>query len=343
MQKALVILLIIIAVSVKGQDYKNSHFFYQPNVMNPALTGVSKGPWRAGMNYKSQWASIAKGFKSQNFFIQKKAQLDKTKHNYIGLGFNTTNNVEGAINMHYTTLGLSASIIKSLTSESHVVHYISAGINSNFSAQGYNLENAQFSSQFNGTTFDQNLTSGEETLLQNINYMTHHAGFFWFLSPTEGFNIYTGASLFHFNNPNISFIQDGKNELPTTIKFHGGVDLLKYTKKDQVASSFNLLYFYQNNQQESQFTMALIANHRTNQKSSTLVGGGVVYRHGDALALLVKADIETELGNFGLAYSYDINSSSIVNTTAAGGSELTLYFNAMNLIKFKKPFVVPEY
>jgi len=59
MRKQLYILFfLVVSCKLSAQDPHFSQYYYAPIEMNPALSGVFEGKYRASMSYRDQWSSL---------------------------------------------------------------------------------------------------------------------------------------------------------------------------------------------------------------------------------------------------------------------------------------------
>jgi type IX secretion system PorP/SprF family membrane protein len=127
--------------------------------------------------------------------------------------------------------------------------------------------------------------------------------------------VFFGFSADHLTQPDESFVQ-GASALPLKYTGHAGAIIPINTRstliEDQFSLSPNILY-----QQQGDFRQLDLGFYAL--KGSIV--GGVWYRSGDAVILLIGID----KGNFKFGYSYDITISKL--TLATGGAdELSLQF-----------------
>lgn len=84
------IAMIFISINVKAQvDPHFSQYYAYPLYLNPALTGIINGDYRATAIYRNQWSSIDKPFSTTG------VSADMTTRKKLNLGINILNQTAG--------------------------------------------------------------------------------------------------------------------------------------------------------------------------------------------------------------------------------------------------------
>src|SRR3954451_6192603 len=101
-------LLLILAVlsgqiETSGQDLHFSQYFNSPLIVNPANTGfIPDGDYRAGINYRNQWANIGNPYKTFSVFGDGQFFADRFENGWIGIGGALMRDVAGSGNLSTT-------------------------------------------------------------------------------------------------------------------------------------------------------------------------------------------------------------------------------------------------
>jgi type IX secretion system PorP/SprF family membrane protein len=190
-----------------------------------------------------------------------------------------------------------------------------------------------YPNQYNGTTFDSNLPTGENYTQQNFSYPELGAGILWSygqgeksIAANDQIKALIGFSTYHINQPKQKFIGGQNSRLYRKYVFHGNILIgipnsmfaivpswlvqLQGSSKEIVAGT--MVKYYIND--DSKYTGFI-------KRSS--VGLGVYYRNADAII----ASVLIETGRYSIGFSYDINASGLaVASKSRGGFEINLKF-----------------
>jgi type IX secretion system PorP/SprF family membrane protein len=180
---------------------------------------------------------------------------------------------------------------------------------------------------FNKLTFEDQLTQNGFTgstaeRLNNgdtQNYLDVNAGILFSGSSTGSDNYYLGASIYHINRPNLSFIDKVWN-LSSRVTIHGGYS---FPMNDQLSLNTSVIHQIQNNASETLAGAAIAANLNGDSDHPSSVYFGTWIRMNDALIPYVGIEVK----GLRIGASYDINSSSLkAATVSRGGSEFSLIY-----------------
>jgi type IX secretion system PorP/SprF family membrane protein len=166
---------------------------------------------------------------------------------------------------------------------------------------------------FTGTTAER-LNNGDTQ-----NYLDVNAGILFSGSSTGSDNYYLGASIYHINRPNLSFIDKVWN-LSSRVTIHGGYS---FPMNDQLSLNTSVIHQIQNNASETLAGAAIAANLNGDSDHPSSVYFGTWIRMNDALIPYVGIEVK----GLRIGASYDINSSSLkAATVSRGGSEFSLIY-----------------
>jgi type IX secretion system PorP/SprF family membrane protein len=149
--------------------------------------------------------------------------------------------------------------------------------------------------------------------------MDINAGILYSGSSTGSNNYYLGASIYHINRPNLSFIDKVWN-LSSRVTIHGGYS---FPVSNVLSVNASIIQQIQNNASEILAGAALSANLNgdTDHPSNLYFGSWI--RMNDALIPYVGIEVK----GLRIGASYDINTSSLKAATASrGGAEFSLIY-----------------
>lgn len=233
-------LLFFIATSVAlwAQDPHFTQFYMAPAQLNPALTGVFNGNYRANFLYRSQWGEVMRD-ESVRQFRTMAANADlrlPVGKNAIGLGLQVMNDKAAQSEFGTTRAGLSLSYIQSLDRWSQ--HNLVIGLQADMIQRSFNPAGLRFGNQWNGIEYDPTLPQDNPAYLASLseNFIFFDAGvglLYFYKGRNKRTSAYFGTSAQHVNQPNQAFGATTA-QLPIKFNFHSGVNF-------PIAPQFDLL------------------------------------------------------------------------------------------------------
>ncbi len=206
---------IFLKIPLSAQDLHWSQPTLQPMQYNPALTGLFRGYWRAGMAYRSQWQSVPVPYNSFSGAFEWKAV--RRTNLLVATGLTLQHDLAGDAGLSWTQVGLTGNVARQI----HPAHTLSAGFGLHFVQRSFDLSGLTFQNQWTGDLFDPN-ASPRETLRRNSDIApSMAAGFNWHFEPSfeRRTRIDAGLGAFHINRPLINFRDDAEIALPVKISF----------------------------------------------------------------------------------------------------------------------------
>ena len=325
MRIVFILLGLMSTLSVFSQDVHLSHIHASPTYLNPAMNGmIHDGVARVIVNSKSQWNTVTNGYKTA--LASADMQIYGNKGTIIGVGLNLAADQAGDLDFTTVKTGLALSVIRALDYKS--VNVISVGVEANYVNTRFDI------SKMVGFEEEPLVALG---LSDVSNYFTYSTGISWFYNPDRDKSLYFGASLSHFNQPDVTFTkgldQQGlivtdfeATNLFTKIVLHAGGSF-------KMGKNFKLLpsgiFIDQGPHQEILFGSYLrYANRSTGPNATPFYLGAWIrgYVEGDikgsdAFDFSVRADIQKTK----FALSYDFNVSTWKRASrGAGGAELSI-------------------
>ena len=329
----LLILALYIGMASKAQDIHFSMFYASPLNLNPALTGIHDGSYRAAAIYRNQWRSISTPFVTYSASFDIKLLQTYIPNDVFAVGGMFVGDKSGDGKLTMNSGMLSVAYHKGLDKNHR--HFLGIGLQLGYTNKSLKWQQLAFPSQFNGSDFDLNIPNGENFSKPNVGYFDMQAGILHQSTFDDVVGMMTGLTVYHLVPPKESFKGDKSVKLPLRFTVHEGLRI-KAAKNFYITPNF--IFQYQNKAQEINFGTAF-EYHMAAGKSEAVVSLGGWYRLKDAA--IISASVEYY--KVRAMFAYDINASTLKNATAKrGGFELALQY--VGFIKSKKlsyPVLVP--
>ncbi len=317
--------------NVDAQDPQFAQFYASPLQMNPAMTGVHPGKWRAIANYREQWNSIldARPFRTVSASFDAKSRVGRG--DYFAYGLTMLNDRAGRSNYTRTTGDLSFSYMKQLDGSRYRSYdqYLIGGLQAGVGQHSLDYGKLWFSSQFNNASeqVDSSLPTGELIEETSNMYLNLNAGLMWYAVFDDNQSLYIGGAVHHVNAPKVSFIADGEEQIDMKWVIHAGGEL-PFSKQlsllpavavigqgPSMISLFGANLRYTNRDWKEVAIRAGAWGHLVKDFESSLANPAVTF----------TAVLELERLNFGV--SYDINANKLAApTNGRGALELSLIY-----------------
>lgn len=319
-------LVICITGTAIAQDPHFTQFYGAPLQVNPAMTGVFDGTFRATNNYRSQWSGLGKGYKTFQISADLPVGKGEIEKGFFGLGFMMYKDQAGTAGFGSSIFEGSLSYATPLDPEQN--NYITIGFQTGLNQQSIDLSKATWDSQWNGGAYDPSLPSREAIQLQQFTYLDFNAGLMYFYVPDGNNSFSFGAAMHHIGSPNVSFFTESDVPLRRRITLHSSGELA-LNKENTTWITPKAMAMFQGNQKLIIFGGYLknkvqFKSRYTNYKKEAYFYLGGFYRWNDAVA----ASARFEYNSFGLGISYDINTSYLSNLTTANAFEINLSYVA---------------
>ena len=331
MKKIYAVLLFAFCVGyLQAQDIHFSQYYASPLTLNPALTGLVNGGFRASLNYRNQWFNIPTlntiaPYQTYQASVDAPLLRDKLGIDGLGIGgmFYTDKAGDGAL----TTFNGMLSIAYHKGVDRFGKSQISFGMQAGVVSKQVNINNLVFENQLDNFGFNTNLPNGETNYSgKAIIYPDVNLGALWSSAPKDNFHYYFGFAMDHLSRPRESFLNDnGTNRLPYRFNVHGGAEIM-LNRAGTLSLDPTFLFMLQSNAEQYNFGVAL--NYWIND--DVAVFGGPWYRINDAAILAAGV----EFFNTRIGVSYDINNSDLKTATQAQGA---LEISVQYVFKKEKP------
>lgn len=316
--------------SVRGQDIHFSQFYMSPLTLNPALTGVMNCNTRIVGNYRNQWASVLGSSSYNTYSISYDQKMPVGRYDYFGFGGNLWSDVAGSLDFQTLTLKLSGSYARRVGGDRHKSNYVVLGVEAGGSQRSIDYFNAQWPNQNDNGEFNPNFPSGEVDLPDNFLFGDVGIGLLWFSILNKTNSFYIGGALNHLNQANLSFYQEANGNVEsyyTKTVFHAGGEFKTGKEMSLVPGA---VFFNQGPSMEINFGNSFRFN-LDGYGQSFQVGAWVrLARHFEDPILMDALILSTrfDFSNWGLGFSYDINTSSLNSASRGnGGFEFSMIYN----------------
>ncbi|MBN2729545.1 MAG: PorP/SprF family type IX secretion system membrane protein [Bacteroidales bacterium] len=318
--------ILLVAIFSHAQDPHFTQYNMPAMFLNPALTGNYNGDFRADINYRDQWRSVAEPFTT--YQLSADAPVSRSNNAQFSIGGYVMSDKSGASEFSQTIAGINLGAGVRLNS----VSSLSAGIGGGIISQNVNMANLSWDSQYNGMQYDPALETHESASLLNATGIDLNAGIVYkFMSGSrnpyynDGVKGTIGIAAFHLTSPEqiTSILEDKRYaKIVAHADFSIGISgsntaiqpsFLFMTQGSSTMIMLGLSFRYLL-KESSRYTGFI--------KSSAFTVGGH-YRVGDAIAFTSMI----EFSNFAIGFSYDINASGLSKASnGAGALELALRF-----------------
>ena len=320
----------------RAQDPRFVQFYAAPMHLNPAMTGVFEGRFRANLNYRDQWSSILDKQPFRTFAAAFDMRYNIVSDDFIGFGVSAIRDEAAGDSRFAQTRGhLGLSYLKKLAGNAYSTtdQYLIAGAQAGLGQHSMNWGRLWFSEQFDETTSQPDFAanSGESGISgasQNTDlYLDINAGLLWYALFGDNTSIYAGGALNHINAPTINFFESPDEVLYLRWLLHTGGEI-PFTAEMSLLPA--VVFMRQGPSNSTTFGANIrYSNHDWYELA---IRAGIWWHTGKQLesgiandALTFAAILELERWNLGI--SYDINTSNLKTATNSRGAfELSLIY-----------------
>lgn len=320
--------------AVSAQDPRFSQYYASPWNLNPAMTGVFNGRWRATLNYRNQWSSFLSPvpFKTSAAAFEGRFNVG-ARNDYAAFGLGLMHDEAGTSRYQQNRVQLGGAFLKQLAAgRNRPQHYLSAGAQLGMGQNSMDYGDLWFSRQFDSVNERPDLaaSTGEPGNAANSKiYPDFNAGLLWYsIFKNKGF-FYAGAALNHLNRPVISLLDNSRETMYTRWSGHIGG---QFPLSNTLSILPGVLVMQQGPAFESDFGVNF--RYSNNDLNELALRAGIWGRLGNKLDQGLQADAVTvvamlELNRWMLGMSYDITVSGLtLANNSRGAFEMSLtYFH----------------
>lgn len=307
------------ALGLRAQDIHFSQFYASPVTLNPAMTGLMEGCYRAALNFRNQYPEL---YAYSTFSAAGDAAFLKQSSmpGFVGAGLWFYNDRQGDGKLNHISVNASGAYHLDVTGNNKFL--ISLGGMVGFSHKNVDITKLTFETQQNGQVLDNTLSNGESLYNNQFNNLDLAAGVVFSGSIMKDLGMNAGFAVYNITEPEESFLNDESNVLGRRYVGH----LSARYQIDEVTLTPSFLFQTQSAAREiiPGLTAGYIFNEgRRSYEKRSAVYLGVYWRVQDAITLLGGV----EFGDVRLGISYDINYSSLnIASNTIGGIELSLAY-----------------
>lgn len=302
-------LLLGMASSMRAQDWHFSQFQGNPLTIDPSLAGQFSGDLRIALQYRNQWSFAAD---YNTFSVAVDAPIWRLKNeDYFAASLQVIADQAGDLRFRTTLLNAGLAFHKRL--DPYKDHYLSTGFQT-----GYALRSVDYSQII---AFDPE----PGNILDNNQYdfIDMAVGMNWFIAPRRNNFFYAGFGLFHLNQPDQSFLQDGSFLLDMRTSLYSGAS---FPISRSVFWQPAAVVLLQGPHREYNLGMNLrwwLNEEQSIYQQEKAISVGMWYRVQDALVISTRFDYY----DFNIGLSYDLNLSKLTQVSNVnGGPEVSLIY-----------------
>src|SRR5690625_249935 len=200
--------------TVQAQDFSYTQVFAHTSTLNPSLTGLHNGQYKASLLYRNQWIrAVDKPFTMSGGYVDLRSSVPfkSTEKDAFGLGLGFISEKQGLIEYKKNNFNINLAYHKALDHAG--LHVLSAGAQLGFLQNSVGYENITFFDQFDGTDFS--LPTAEDLPANTINMLDVGAGVHYQYQYEDKL-FSAGVSVSHANAPDVSFGNRDESTLDET-------------------------------------------------------------------------------------------------------------------------------
>lgn len=334
-----VVCFALVLFKSQAQDAAFSQFYSSELYLNPAMAGEEPN-LTFSSNFRTQWRSIVIPYSTSQLSMVHPIYKNDVKEKHIGgVGLSLYNDRAGDGN--FKTLGVYGTFAYNLGLTQDGSQDMSFGAQIGVIQKNIDFTNLEWGEQYNSLVgFDASHVPTETGFNSGTFYPDANVGIMYYFNPKKEYDqmkvsAFAGASAYHLNQPNESFVNSAESKLPLLYKGHAGIE---YAITPNIHIAPNAIIYYQNLVDQINaglyFTYKLkkekkgfkgFASYRnTNLLENADLILGTWYRVGDAF--IFSLGLHTDAYTIG--FSYDYNTSGLRFVTGGRGAyefSLTLH------------------
>ena len=304
------VLLGMLTLQAWGQDLHFSQYYNAPMLVNPANTGFNPDfDFRAGINYRNQWASVGTPYKTMSAWGDVKLLSNRIENGWVGLGGMLWKDQAGSGSLTGTTGMLSLAYHQMLGYNS----LLSGGFSVGYTQKRIDVTKLTFDDQWNGVFFDANIPTFEPFSTNQVSYVDLQAGINYAYFASENFYFNAGVSVMHINTPRETFFDASisNNEISRryNVFLNASVKVL-----DTWILNPNIYVSMVGNSRE--ILAGINANRDLGDNGARQLIMGVYYRNNDAVIPLFGYQIN----DLKMTFNYDATISSLSKSNLTRGA-----------------------
>jgi len=309
-------LLFSTSLVLQAQDFHLTQADRTISFLNPAFVGTYKGFEKITLLNRNQWIGSGTQFLTNYGMAEfTPGRTRQSERAYAGLAAAFSNDIGGDSRMAQKSFGISASGHIPLAKG----HWLDAGIQTAIQQRSADFSKLLYYSQWNGSTLDPSIYSGEENDFVNFAFVDAGIGLAYRFEPNQRaelrdgqWSLQTGFSLQHVNRPRLQY-----NTLSADRLYQKAVAYACFSLglNEISALQLSLTHLRQGGHTESMlgaiYRMKLRGSSQiTNEVSTRILSTGLYFRSTAAIAPYVSIDFGAF--DFGLSYDADLGATSSV-------------------------------
>lgn len=297
--------------NLQSQDIHYSQFYNPVLVLNPGKTGIFSGDKRLMLSYRDQWSSVPVPWRTFTGSYDQKIYPKKSDKYFFSGGLSFNYDRQGDSQISLSNINLLGSWTKVLNEN----NLFTIGLNLGYATRGFDLENLQWDSQWNGSAFDAALPSGERFDAERISFLENALGinYRWQKDKRTKFDI--GVSAYHVVEPGVAFFTNDDITLPRRYN-------LSAIFSKQLSNRFDLqlqgLGQLQNEYHELLGSGLVKIHVNTKRGKEAEVHLGIGYRSSGSLFVPIVAFELQDRYYFSINFERDLSDFSIATENRAG-------------------------
>lgn len=318
-----------ISNAVSAQDIHFSQNYATPLLINPALSGLMNGDVRIAAIYRNQWAAIMPGVSFRTLSVSADMAFPGfLEKDHFAAGLLLYNDRAGDLNWNTNYVDAAFAYNLAIAPET----YLSLGVQGGVNQRNFDLTNAQFGDQADGTGFNPNLPTTDFIEAQSRTRLHLGAGALFYRATSSRKNLFIGFGMYHLNKPNIA-VSDVEDRLKNKISAQAGGSFPLSAKWDLLPSAYYILQGPLFKLDVGTFARYLFSSNRYSGYDKAFSVGTWVRTSADLnstaglSALVVAGKVDYE--NFSVGVSYDITLFSDLKdaNNGRGGPEITFIYS----------------
>jgi type IX secretion system PorP/SprF family membrane protein len=293
-----------------AQALNYSQYFNSPLLINPANTGFNPDyDYRAGLNYRTQWASVGTPFKTMGVWADAKLFANRFENGWMGIGGTIIKDVAGSGQLTATGASLSLAWHQMLGYNS----LLSAGFSAGVTSKRVDIAKLNFDNQWNGQFFDVSIPSNEPFAFSQVGYLDLNMGLNYAYFASENFYFNAGVSLMHLNSPKESFFAPNIIDARVPMRYNVFANA---SLKIEDLWIVNPNVYFSSVGNSSELVMGVNANRNLGGNGLQQMILGLYYRNADAIIPMVGYQIN----DLKITVNYDATISSLSRLNASRGA-----------------------
>jgi len=320
-------LLFCFSYSFYAQDFHFSQYNLVPFWLNPAMVAGTNDV-DAGLIYRTQYTGLSNPYNTFGAFADASIKKKRGKNSYFGLGIgfvqDNNQNLQYKSSLAAVTLSYHIRITRNNT--------LSAGFQPFFFQKSMNYASLKWGDQFDGSSYNSSLPSGESGTYSQQSKIDGAIGFNYVFSKgvhssvvERAQKLQIGISMFHLPIVHYSFYGS-----PETVYSRYCLNASYSYKPANSRVSVNPVLFFQKQGSANEIifgcnTLFILqeASAQTSFVKSSSLTAGILYRVQDAIIITAGLNFE----NFCFSFAYDVNASSLITSTHSfGAAELCIRY-----------------